>query len=80
MLKLRQHFRAAFYAWLIWFGIILFVPFCSLLLFSYERRYKPIFIGFSPLYLPTLVFYFSMTSKGHFLFGWLVLIVLWLSA
>jgi hypothetical protein len=23
MVKLRQHFRAAFYAWLIWYGIIL---------------------------------------------------------
>jgi hypothetical protein len=47
MVKLRQHFRAHFYAWLIWFGIILFVQFCSLLLFSYKWRYKPIFIGFS---------------------------------
>jgi hypothetical protein len=35
MVKLRQHFRAAFYAWLISFGIILFVQFCSILLFSY---------------------------------------------
>ena len=47
MVKLRQHFRADFYAWLIWSGTILFVQFCSLLLFSYKRLYKPIFIGFS---------------------------------
>jgi hypothetical protein len=47
MVKLLQHFRAAFYAWLIWFGIILFVQFYSLLLFTYKRRYKTIFIGFS---------------------------------
>ena len=47
MVKLRQHFRAAFYAWLIWFGIILFVQFYSLLLFTYKRRYKTIFIVFS---------------------------------
>jgi hypothetical protein len=69
MVKLRQHFRAAFYAWLIWFGIILFVQFCSLFLFSSKRRYKPIFYRVFSLYLPTLqgISFFD-AFKGAFSF------------
>jgi hypothetical protein len=67
MVKLRQHFRASFYAWLIWFGIILFVQFGSLLLFSYKRRHKPIFIGFSR-YICLLGISFFDAFKGAFSF------------
>jgi hypothetical protein len=65
MVKLRQHFRAAFYAWLIWFGIILFVQFCSLLLFSSKRRYKPNFIGFLVIFAYLGISFFD-AFKGAF--------------
>jgi hypothetical protein len=74
MVKLRQHFRAAFYARLIWFGIILFVQFCSLLLFSSKRRYKPNFIGFSRYIC--LPWYFIFRCLQGCIFARL-LIVLW---
>ena len=76
MVKLRQHFRAAFYAWLLWFGIILFVQFCSLLLFSYKRRYKPIFIGFSRYICLPWYFIFRCLQGCIFFSVGIVLIVL----
>jgi hypothetical protein len=68
MVKLRQHFRAAFYAWLIWFSIILFVQFCSLLLFSYKRRYISQFLsGFLVIFAYLRISFFD-AFKGAFSF------------
>jgi hypothetical protein len=67
MVKFRQHFRAAFYPWLIWFGIILFVQYCSLFLFSYKRRYKPILSGFLVIFAYLGISFFD-SFKGAFCF------------
>jgi hypothetical protein len=67
MVKLRQHFRAAFYAWLIWFGIILFVPFCSLFLFSYKRRLSQFLSGFLVIFAYLGISFFD-AFKGAFSF------------
>ena len=68
MVKLRQHFRAAFYAWLIWFSIILFVQFCSLLLFSYKRRYISQFLSGFLVIFGYLGISFFDAFKGAFSF------------